>query len=49
MANFIMLDKDELQDFFNTIAGNSMFLAENLQTFRSRNVTDVTEILAFVN
>ncbi len=48
MGNFIMLDKDELQDFFNTVAGNSMFLAENLQTFRNRNITDVTEILAFV-
>lgn len=48
MSNFIMFDKDELQDFFNTVAGNTLYLAENLQTFRNRNFTDITEILAFV-
>ena len=48
MSNYIMFDKDELQDFFNTMAGNALYLAENLQTFRNRNFSNVMEVLTFL-
>lgn len=48
MSNYIMFDKEELQEFFNIMAGNTLYLVENLHTFRSRNFTNLNEILAFI-